>query len=120
MHNFEGDLCYPFSQAHRNGFIYTKEQTLKLPFKYPEEHRLKYNDQEEIALHFTGSPLFAAPFPIVNLYLDLSKVTMKNPDADVYFSDSIVTPYIHRLVNLNLDKLLILIRIILCQCIKIL
>jgi hypothetical protein len=81
LQKFKSELSYPFSQAHRNGYIYTKVQTFKLPYKYPEEDSVNNYEQEEIDFHFTGSPLFNAPFPIVDWYLDMSKVTKKHPDA---------------------------------------
>jgi hypothetical protein len=99
-------LRYPFAQVLRNGYVYTKEQNHKLPFKFPEEDDFYWaGDEEETARYFKRCPLFNAPFPLIDWYLDFNKVTKPHPETDVYFSNSIVSPYLHRLVNLNLDKL---------------
>jgi hypothetical protein len=95
-------LKYPFSQAHRNGFIYTKEQNYWLPFNL-EDHEFETGEDEEN--QFNVSPLFVAPFPKIDWYLDLKEVTMKHPEADVYYSNSLVSPCLQRMVTLSLDKL---------------
>jgi hypothetical protein len=51
------------------------------------------------------SLLFIAPFPMIDWYLDLNSIAMKHPEADVYYSTSIVSSYLHRMATLNLDKL---------------
>jgi hypothetical protein len=95
-------LRYPFSQAHRNGFIYTKEQNFWLPFTLDDDEFVNGEDEEN---KYNVSPLFVAPFPKIDWYLDLKKVTMKHPEADVYYSNSLVGPCLQRMITLYLDKL---------------
>jgi hypothetical protein len=99
-------LTYPFTQVNKNGYVYTKEQNYKLLFVYPlEDDNIWQGDEEECDKYFNYSPLFNAPFPVIDWYLDLNKVTMKHPRADVYLSNSIVNAYLHRMLISNLDKL---------------
>jgi hypothetical protein len=109
-YEFDSFLQYPFSQAHRNGILYTKEQNYKLAFEYPfedaymvfDEFDYVGDDEEE---KFKIGPLFIAPYPVIDWYLDLKSIQMKHPGADVYYSNTIVSPCLHRMVCTNLDNL---------------
>jgi hypothetical protein len=72
-----------------------------LPFTLDDSN---FDDDEEENRFNTG-PLFVAPFPMTDWYLDLKEVSMKHPEADVYYSNSIVSSCLQRMVTLYLDKL---------------
>jgi hypothetical protein len=103
-YELKSQLCYPFSQVHRNGFLYTKEQNYMLPFKRDnaDDH---FNSDDIGRDRYTLSQLFVAPFPIIDWYIDLNKTIKNHPDADVYYSYNLISPCLHRMVTLNLDKL---------------
>jgi hypothetical protein len=102
----QASLTYPFTQVNKNGYVYTKEQNYKLPFVHPlEDDNIWQDDEEECDKYINYSPLFNAPVSVIDWYLDLNKVTMKHPEADIYFSNSIVNAYLHRMLISNLDKL---------------
>jgi hypothetical protein len=107
-YNLKSQLCYPFSQVHRNGFLYSKEQNYMLPFgRDIKDDYFNSDDIEAPYLEnkYTLSPLFIAPFPMVDWYVDLKRIIRKHPDADVYYSYNLITPCLYRMVTLNLDKL---------------
>jgi hypothetical protein len=97
--------AYPFYQANRYGYIYTRDQNYLLPFCYPNKEGFSDSDAELNESCINSGPLFNAPFPLIDWYLDISKITMKHPSADVYFSNILVNPFVHRMVMTNLDKL---------------
>jgi hypothetical protein len=102
-------LKYPFSQAYRNAYVYTKEQNYKLPFNHTEEGEDHWhddnNDDNPVKHQLYYTPLYNAPFPVIDWYLDLQNVIMQHPGANVYYSNCIVNPFLHKMVYLCLDKL---------------
>ena len=89
---------YPLSQADWEGYLYHKDQTIRLPFG-------DQNLSQSLRTYSQGrAPVPIAPFPTANWPIPCG-VHRPQPDCDVLVGDSLVHPATHAMLRWALDGL---------------